>query len=84
MDLLFNRNFKYMDEKDIIGKKRSSSGQINIGTEEDGAILQMFKIKGRHLILKEKAIYELITADQVDPDRQNIGLPNMIQRLLFN
>jgi len=72
-----------MEDKSQIDKKRASSGWINIGTEEDGAILQMFNINEKHLIIKEKAIYELITADKVDPERKNIGLPNMIHRLVF-
>jgi hypothetical protein len=61
-----------MGDEEQIDKKRSSSGRTNIGTEEDGVIMGMPNIKGRHLIFKERSIYELITADQVDPERNNM------------
>lgn len=73
-----------MTEKRPIDIKRESSGTAEIGTEDDGAILDMYTLGERIIIIKEKALYELILADTIDPERTNIGLPNYIQRLLIN
>ena len=73
-----------MDEKRPIDKKRDSGGMADIGTKEDGAIVEMTKIGERLLIIKERSIYEYIMADNIDPNRTNIGLPNGIQKLLLN
>lgn len=63
---------------------RNRGGSADIGTEADGAIEQMFDVGSRHLILKERSIYEFILADQVDPDRTNSKMPNQIQRLVLD
>ena len=73
-----------MNEKRPIDKKRESGGMADIGSKEDGAIVEMTKIGERLLIIKERSIYEFILADQIDPDRTNIGLPNNIQKLIVN
>ncbi len=36
----------------------------------------------RLLIVKEKGVYEVKLADQVDPERTNIATPNIVQRIL--
>lgn len=65
-----------------IDKIRESGGSTNIGTEADGAIVGMLNINDeRLLIIKERAIYEMQTADDIDPERTNINLPNTIQKL---
>lgn len=63
---------------------RNSGGSADIGTAEDGAIMEMFDVGERHLILKKKSIYEFILADQVDPNRINPGLARNIQRLVLD
>jgi len=73
-----------MDGKKLIDRKRDSGGSSNIGTLEDGAIEEMITIEGRLIIIKERSIYESIRADDIDPQRTNIGLPNNIHRLLVN
>ena len=42
----------------------------------------MISIDDRLLVVKGKGIYEIKLADQVDPERTNIGVPNTIQRIL--
>lgn len=62
---------------------RNRGGQISIGSKEDGAIMEMFKIDDHLLIIKEFAVYELIFADDIDPNRENPALPLNSQKLLF-
>lgn len=73
-----------MTEKRPIDKKRDSGGSLDVGTKEDGAILEMITIGKKLIVLKEKSIYELMMADTIDPERTNVGLPNMIQKLIIN
>jgi hypothetical protein len=73
-----------MNERRPIDIKRDSGGSADIGTEQDGAILEMYNLDGKLIVIKEFALYEFMTADTVDPDRTNISLPNNIQRLLIN
>jgi hypothetical protein len=71
-------------EKQPIDKIRNSGGSIEIGSIEDGAIIQMKEINGRLFVIKEKSIYEIIMADVVDPERTNIKLPPMSQKLIID
>lgn len=73
-----------MSEKRPIDRKRDSGGMAEIGSKEDGAILEMPKIGDRLLVVKEKSIYEFIMADDIDPERTNINLPNNIHKLIIN
>lgn len=73
-----------MEEKRPIDRKREFGGRADIGTEEDGAIIEMKNIGGRLLIIKERSIYEMVMADTVDPGRTNINLPNSIHKLIID
>ncbi len=73
-----------MKDNNPIDRKRSSGGMADIGTKEDGAIEQMIKIGKRLIILKERSIYEFMMADDIDPERTNIMLPNNIHKLLID
>ena len=42
----------------------------------------MISVSDRLLVVKGKGIYEIKLADQLDPERTNIGVPNIIQRVL--
>ena len=66
-----------------IDKLRSGAGSLEISTpDDDSAISEMISIADRLLVVKGKGIYEIKLADQVDPERTNIGVPNTIQRIL--
>ena len=66
-----------------IDKLRSGVGSLEISTpDDDSAISEMISIDDRLLVVKGKGIYEIKLADQVDPERTNIGVPNTIQRIL--
>lgn len=71
-------------EKRQIDIKRDSGGQTIIGSEADGAVTDLFEFDGKLLAVKTKAIYELILADKVDPQRENFNLPTDIQRCVLN
>ena len=66
-----------------IDKLRSRGGSLVISTpDDDSAISEMITTAHRALVVKGKGIYEIKLADQVDPERTNIGVPNTIQRIL--
>lgn len=73
-----------MEEKTPIDRKRESAGYVDIGSLEDGAIIEIKEIGGRILAIKEHSIYELIFADKIDPERTNISLPSTIQKLIID
>jgi len=73
-----------MEEKKPIDRKRESGGYADIGSKEEGAIMEMRDIGGRALIIKERAIYEMVMADTIDPKRTNINLPTTIQKLIID
>lgn len=73
-----------MSENQEIDKIRDSGGQFEIGSQEDGAINEMFEVDECLIIVKDKSIYEYFRADDVDPDRTNINLPNNIQRKVID
>lgn len=73
-----------MKDKRPIDRKRESAGMANIGTKEDGAIIETTKIGERLIVIKEKSIYEFMMADEIDPERTNIKLPNNIHKLIIN
>ena len=66
-----------------IDKLRSGAGSLEISTpDDDSAISEMISTSDRLLVVKDKGIYEIKFADQVDPERKNIDVPNTIQRIL--
>lgn len=73
-----------MEEQSPIDKKRDRGGQAEIGTEKDGAILEMYNLDGKLITIKEHALYEFFMADAIDPDRTNIDLPSNIQKIIIN
>lgn len=55
---------------------------MKVGTPEDGEIQQMLALSDRMLIILARAIYVMQLADNIDPDRTNISIPNTKQKLL--
>ena len=55
---------------------------MQIGTSEDGASSVMIDMDSALYVVKERAIYAIQLADQVDPERTNVFVPNTQQRLL--
>jgi hypothetical protein len=73
-----------MIDKSEIDRKRNQGGMAEVGSKEDGAILEMQKIGERLFIIKERSIYEFIMADDIDPERTNINLPNNMHKRIIN
>jgi len=44
----------------------------------------MKNIAGRLLVIKERSIYEIVMADNIDPERTNANLPPMIQKIIID
>ncbi|MGO1160523.1 hypothetical protein ACTOV4_01030 [Brucella sp. C7-11G] len=65
-----------------IDQVRSSALSMQIGNEEDGAVLDMIEIGGRLHIIKNKSIYCVALADETDPERKVISIPNTQQKIL--
>lgn len=72
-----------MSDKRPVDIKRERGGTVNIGTEDDGAILEIYNLGERLLVIKEKSIYELRMADDIDPDRENPDVPLSTQKLIL-
>jgi len=73
-----------MKEKSNIDKYRESGGKFDLGSSDEGKILKLFSTSNKLIAIKEKAIYSLITADQVDPKRKSENIPNWIQKKLID
>jgi hypothetical protein len=71
-------------EDDPIARKRSRGGHLDVGDGTDGAIISMMNIGPRTFVIKEKSIYEIIMADDIDPERTNIQVPNMVHKLVLS
>lgn len=71
------------DKPRPIDKLRDGAGSIEVRTPgDDSEILEIISIGERLLIVKEKCVYEVKLADQIDPERTNVATPNTVQRIL--
>jgi hypothetical protein len=70
------------DDKRPIDRVRESALSMQIGGPADGAISVMIDMGMALYVVKEHAIYAVQLADQVDPGRTNVAVPNTQQRLL--
>ena len=75
-------NTSRWDDKRPIDRVRESALSMQIGGPEDGAISVMIDMGMALYVVKEHAIYAVQLADQVDPGRTNVAVPNTQQRLL--
>ena len=73
-----------MDNKRPIDSMRNRGGHAEIGTSEDGAIMSMENIGGRLIIIKERSVYEVLMADDIDPNRDNPNVPPSSQKLIID
>lgn len=72
-----------MVEKRPIDALRDSGGVMNIGGADDSSAVTDLIPIGDHLyIVKANGIYEVQLADQIDPQRTKIEIPNTEQRVL--
>src|SRR5712664_623151 len=71
-----------MNPKRPIDALRDSAGSMDIGTEAEGAITDLISTPQALYIVKERSVYAVQTADQIDPGRTNPVIPNTQQRVL--
>jgi len=66
-----------------IDKMRDAARSGRIGAEDDNsAIRELIPIGDTMYVAKERGIYAVQLADQIDPDRTNAALPDTQQRIL--
>lgn len=73
-------------EKNESGKRRidrirDSAGSFTIGDESDGAVKSLETIAGALFAIKDKAIYRVAMADDIDPTRTREDIPNTVQKV---
>lgn len=74
---------KSKSQKRSIDRLRDGAGSFEIKTlDDDSAITGMISLADSLLVVKEKGIYAIKLADQIDPERKNIKTPNSIQKIL--
>jgi hypothetical protein len=72
-----------MPEKRLIDRKRDAGGAIDVGMPNDqSAVTAMIQIGEQFYVVKECGIYEIKLADQIDPQRTNIAIPDTQQKVL--
>ena len=72
-----------MPKKQPLDKLRDSAVQVRIGTADDQSRVSEFITVGKdHLVVKEKGVYEVKLADQIDPERTNASTSNTSQKIL--
>jgi len=77
-------NKKSKGQKRSIDRLRDGAGSLEIKTpDDDSAITGMISFGDNLLVVKEKGIYAIKLADQIDPERKNINTPNTIQKILL-
>ncbi|WP_432284350.1 hypothetical protein SLT36_21525 [Aminobacter sp. BA135] len=71
-----------MTTKRYIDAVREGAARMSVGGTDEGAVSGFVKLGGRLLIIKERAVYEVLLADSIDPERTNPDIPNAHQRIL--
>jgi hypothetical protein len=59
---------------------KRTSGYVDVGYDVDGAIIDMFGVDEKLYVVKSRAIYVVINADAIDPERTNIRIPAYLPR----
>lgn len=78
-----NRTVHNMKEKRPIDRTRDSAFKMEVGSGDDTSpITGMFAIAGCLHVFKENAIYKIALADDIDPKRANVAIPNTQQKVL--
>jgi hypothetical protein len=65
-----------------IDRLRDSAISMKVGRPEDGAAKVMVAMKDALYGVHERAIYAIRLADQIDPERTNVAVPNTYQQRL--
>lgn len=72
-----------MSKKLPIDKQRESAGTLMVGDDDDNsAIKELLSTTDALYAIKEKGVYKIRLADDIDPDRTNLNIPNLSQKVL--
>lgn len=71
-----------MTDKRSIDRLRDGAGSLEVKTPDDDSAITGMITCGDRLLTVKKGIYEIKLADQIDPERKNIQIPNTVQRVL--
>ena len=66
----------------LIDRIRDLALSMQVGGPEDGGVSTMIGMESALYVVKERAIYAVQLADQVDPNRTNMAVPNTQQQIL--
>lgn len=70
-------------EKERIRQIRDSAFSIQVGDENDGPISRIVSVANADMyIIKKHAIFRVFLADDIDPERTNMSIPNGHQRVV--
>lgn len=68
--------------KSRIDQIRDGASSMIVGDDTDGAIKGMVSVADQYLyVIKEHAIYRVLLADEIDPERTNASIPDSSQRI---
>ena len=66
-----------------IDRMRDSAGSMDINPpDDDSPITGVVVVDDQMHIIKERGVYRVTLADEIDPDRKNPKIPNTVQRVL--
>jgi len=72
-----------MDQKRSIDRQRDAAITLTIGDEEDSSPARNFLSTSNALyVIKQKGVFKVQTADNIDPERTNPNIPNLSQKVL--
>ena len=72
-------------EKRPIDIKRDSAGKFKLQADDDATgVSEMFVLNDGLLLATGNGLYEVKTADQIDPERKNPNIPHNLQRRILS
>jgi hypothetical protein len=72
-------------EKRPIDIKRDSAGKFRLQADDDDTgVSEVFVLNDGLLLATSKGLYEVKTADQIDPERKNPSIPHNLQRRILS
>jgi hypothetical protein len=65
----------------LIDQQRNAALMMELGSPGEGRITEAFPVADKLYTIKENAIYAVQLADAIDPNRTNIAIPNVQQKI---
>jgi hypothetical protein len=71
-----------MEEKQCIDRQRNAAISMRIGGGDGSTVKEVLSTGANLYVITETAVLRMQTADEIDPDRTNAGIPNLTQQVL--